>query len=367
MVAARRMIRFVAGLFTWIAGVSLLIAYLSVFIPPDRFWLPAFFGLAFPYLVAGVFLLMLFWWMQHAWRKGLVLFLLLVLGWGHMRHFYSLPRRPAPRPSGGITVMTFNVRSFDIFSDHDRRHPEEGIVSFLRKVQPDVLCLQEIYTSPRTVPEERVLTALGYPYHFITYTKVRENGSRYGIALFSRYPILHRQVIRYAGSSNCSQSCDILAGGDTLRFFNNHLQSTHLGGKEFRFAALPEDKEALQDVRRISMRLRTAYALRARQVRILRDSIDASPFPVVVCGDFNDTPVSYTYRHLSRGLTDAFVESGKGFGKTYHGKVPSFRIDYILHDPSWRSADYRTFHNDLSDHFAVMCTLYRDRGSLPRE
>ncbi len=354
---------FMMGLLTWVAAVALLLSYVSVFIPPDRFWLPAFFGLAFPYLVTAVFLLMLFWWFHRRWRRGLVLLLLLLTGWGYMRHFYSLPHKMPNPPGKGFSVMTFNVRSFDIYVGDRQSHPEEGILTFLRKARPDVLCLQEFYTSTRTVPEKKIVKALGYPHHFITYTTSR-SGAHYGIAIFSRFPLLHRQVIRYEGSSNCSQSCDLVVGGDTLRLFNNHLQSTHLGGEEFRFIELPGEKEAIQ---RISLRLRTAYAQRARQVRILRDSIDVSPYPVVVVGDFNDTPVSYTYHHLRHGLVDAFVESGKGFGKTYHGKVPSFRIDYIFHDPRYRSVEYRTFRNDLSDHFAVMCTLYPDQGSRPKE
>jgi endonuclease/exonuclease/phosphatase family metal-dependent hydrolase len=264
--------------------------------------------------------------------------------------------------------MTFNVRSFDIYTTTgSTTHPGEEIISFLRKVNPDILCLQEIYTSPRTVPERRIIRALGYPYHFISYSSNRLNGARYGMAVFSRYPLKGKKVIRYPGSTNQTQYCDIIAGRDTLRIFNNHLQSTRLGGQELRLYYPDDESEAIRNVKNISVRLKSAYPLRAKQVRILYDTIAAAPHPVIVCGDFNDTPVSYTYHILSKDLTDAFVESGKGFGKTYHGKVPSFRIDYILHDKGIRSSGYRTFHNNLSDHFAVMCTIYPYRGSLPKE
>ena len=294
--------------------------------------------------------------------------MIILLGWGHIRHFYSFPWKSSKGGgAGGITVMTFNVRSFDIYANSSITHPEEEIISFLRKVKPDILCLQEIYTSPRTVPERKIISALGYPYHFISYNTSRSNGVRSGMAIFSRFPLKGKKVIRFEGTPNQTQYCEVLAGGDTLRIYNNHLQSTHLGGQEFRLYNPSNENETIRDVKNISLRLKDAYHQRARQVKILHDSIARSPWRVIVCGDFNDTPVSYTYHHLSRGLTDAFVESGKGFGKTYHGKVPSFRIDYILHDKKLRSTGYRTFHNTLSDHFAVMCTIYPDRGSPRKE
>jgi len=342
---------------TWLLAGALLLSYLSVYIPPDRFWPPAFFGLAFPYLMAANLLLFIYW-LLHLKKESLILGVVILLGWGHIRHFYSFPWEHKDTPAGpGFSVMTFNVRSFDIYARNDIRHPEEKIISFLRKAGADILCMQEIYTSPHTVPQKKIISSLDYPYHFIAYSSTRPNGVRYGMAIFSRYPLLHKKVIRFTGTPNQTQYCDIVIKGDTLRLFNNHLQSTRLGGEEFRLYIPDDETEAIRSVKNISVRLKIAYPLRARQVKRLHDSIAASPFPVIVCGDFNDTPVSFTYHHLSAGLKDAFVGSGKGFGKTYHGKVPSFRIDYILHDPQWKAVNYRTFHINLSDHFPVMSKL----------
>ena len=366
-VAARKLLHFVMKVTTYLLATALLLAYLSVYIPPDRFWPPAFFGLAFPYLMAANILLFIYWLLRLK-KESLILLVVILLGWGHIRHFYSFPWKS--RKAAGendITMMTFNVRSFDIYAHENTPHPEEEIISFLRKARPDILCLQEIYTSPHTVPERKILAALNYPYHFLSYSSSRTNGVRYGMAIFSRYPLLEKKVIRFVGTPNQTQYCDVVIRGDTIRIFNNHLQSTRLGGQEFRLYDPADETEAIRNVRNISVRLKSAYPLRARQVKILHDSISASPHPVIVCGDFNDTPVSYTYHRLSAGLTDAFVESGKGFGKTYHGKVPSFRIDYILHDKRFPSWGYRTFHNTLSDHFAVMCTICPDPGSPPKE
>jgi endonuclease/exonuclease/phosphatase family metal-dependent hydrolase len=366
-VAARKIIGLLLRGITYLLAAFLLLSYLSVYIPPDKFWPPAFFGLAFPYLLTANLLLFAYWLLRLK-KESLVLLVVILLGWGHIRHFYGFPGKKNKTATGeSFSVMTFNVRSFDIYAQNDNPRPAEEIISFLRKVKPDILCLQEIYTSPHTVPEKKILSALNYPYHFLSYSTSRPNGVRYGMALFSRYPLKGKKVIHFNGTPNQTQYCDVIIGDDTLRLFNNHLQSTRLGGQEFRLYDLNDESEAIRSVKNISVRLKSAYPLRARQVKILRDSIAASPYPVIVCGDFNDTPVSYTYHHLSAGLKDAFVESGRGFGKTYHGKVPSFRIDYILHDKNYTSSEYRTFHNTLSDHFAVMCTISPDRGSPPKE
>jgi endonuclease/exonuclease/phosphatase family metal-dependent hydrolase len=366
-VAARKIFRFLLKGITYLLAVFLLLSYLSVYIPPDKCWPPAFFGLAFPYLLT-VNLLLFTYWLLRLKKESLMLLIVILLGWGHIRHFYSFPAKKNKTVTGeSFSIMTFNVRSFDIYAQNNNSHPAEEIISFLRKAKPDILCLQEIYTSPHTVPEKKILAALNYPYHFFSYSTSRPNGVRYGMAIFSRYPLQRKKVLHFAGTPNQTQYCNVIFRNDTLRLFNNHLQSTRLGGQEFRLYDLNDETEAIRNVKNISVRLKSAYPLRARQVRILRDSIAASPFPVIVCGDFNDTPVSYTYHQLSAGLTDAFVASGKGFGKTYHGKVPSFRIDYILHDKRFSSSGYRTFHNTLSDHFAVMCTIWPDPGSPPKE
>jgi endonuclease/exonuclease/phosphatase family metal-dependent hydrolase len=85
--------------------------------------------------------------------------------------------------------------------------------------------------------------------------------------------------------------------------------------------------------------------------------IEQSPYPVIICGDFNDTPSSYTYHQLSEGLIDAFKESGNGIGHTYGGALPSFRIDYILHDERFKSTRFNTIRSKFSDHYPITTSL----------
>jgi endonuclease/exonuclease/phosphatase family metal-dependent hydrolase len=108
---------------------------------------------------------------------------------------------------------------------------------------------------------------------------------------------------------------------------------------------------------KILRRLKREFVNRANLVEILHDSIQASPYPVILCGDFNDTPSSYTYSILSDDLKDAFRNSGNGAGKTYSGPFPSFRIDYMFHDPKITSTAYRTIKEKLSDHYPITCMM----------
>ena len=112
-------------------------------------------------------------------------------------------------------------------------------------------------------------------------------------------------------------------------------------------------------MREIIRKIKTASEMRAEQVRKIREHIDNSPSKVVVCGDFNDHPVSYSYQKIRKNLKDAFVESGRGIGRTYVGKLPSFRIDYILHSKGFNSYNFKTINFRMSDHLPVTCILIK--------
>ena len=152
---------------------------------------------------------------------------------------------------------------------------------------------------------------------------------------------------------------DIKIGKDTIRVFNTHLESVHFGWNSYKFIENLNNDDVQQDELAGSLmilrQLKKAFVKRATQVELLHDSIEASPYPVIICGDFNDTPYSYTYSILADDLRDSFRESGRGIGKSYNGPFPSFRIDYIFHDAKIESSAYRTIHEKLSDHYPVSC------------
>jgi endonuclease/exonuclease/phosphatase family metal-dependent hydrolase len=153
---------------------------------------------------------------------------------------------------------------------------------------------------------------------------------------------------------------DLLIAGDTIRVYNNHLQSVRFHQRNFNFLdtlRFRYSEEDLREILDISVKLKAAYIKRAAQVDTISAHVQNCPFPSIVCGDFNDTPVSYTYRRMSEGLNDAFISSGKGLGNTYHGTIPSFRIDYILHSGEFHSLFFERVKVNLSDHYPIICVL----------
>jgi endonuclease/exonuclease/phosphatase (EEP) superfamily protein YafD len=176
------------------------------------------------------------------------------------------------------------------------------------------------------------------------------------MATFSKFPIVRKGETDFNRSLNGSIYSDIVKDADTFRIFNCHLQSIRLR-KEYNklldSLVFNYSDRQLNEIKDISLRIREAFIQRAEQVNILSQQIRLSPFPVIVCGDFNDTPVSYTYKRLSRGLKDAFIESGSGVGNTYRGNVSFIRIDYVLYSRPFRSRKYSAEKINWSDHYPV--------------
>ena len=199
--------------------------------------------------------------------------------------------------------------------------------------------------------------ALGGKYY--SHLKILGSGKNrnYGIATFSKYPIVRKGEIIHPGSSSLSIYSDVLIGKDTFRIYNNHLQSFRLKRMERSFIeemTASNDKETLGEVKSISISLKKGFVRRARQAQVVKDHVNRSPFPVIVAGDFNDTPVSYAYRKLRKGLNDSFVNSGYGAGFTYKGNYPPNRIDYILYDNALINSVFEIKKVKYSDHYPII-------------
>jgi endonuclease/exonuclease/phosphatase family metal-dependent hydrolase len=354
------------------AAFSLLLAFLASYISPAKLWWLAYFGLAFEILFIVNLLFVSYWLLSKSRRFVLSLFLVLV-GFskflGIIQYNFGTGNEEEQKANGYIKVMTFNVRLFDLYNWFHNKETREKIFEFLKKESPDIICIQEFYTSDKKDPafrnEDALHENLKAQFSQLEYTVTMKETDHWGMATYSKYPIINKSSKRFAkkGGSIFIIS-DIKIGNDTIRVFNTHLQSIHFGWSDYKFIQNINNDEVEQDEikggLKILRRLKKAFVKRASQVETLRDSISKSPYPVLVCGDFNDTPSSYTYAVIAGNLKDAFRESGRGAGKTYAGPFPSFRIDYILHDKKITSDCYRTVKEKLSDHYPVACLIKVD-------
>lgn len=331
-------------------------AYLAVHINPDNFALPAFFGLAYPYLLLINIILVIIWAMLLRY-EALISVFVIAIGFTHFSNYIQLSK-PARDKTGTFKVISYNVRLFNYFETRNGITSEKKVLEFLKSQQPDILCLQEFFVIGNPSQAESIVkSALGGKYY--SHLKILGSGKNrtYGIATFSKYPIINKGEIIHPGSSSLSIYSDLLIGKDTFRIYNNHLQSFRLKRMERSFIeemTASNNKETLDDVKSLSISLKKGFVRRAIQAQVVKDHINLSPYPVIVAGDFNDTPVSYAYRKLRKGLNDSFVNSGYGAGFTYKGNYPPNRIDYILYDNTLINSSFDIKRVKYSDHYPIM-------------
>jgi endonuclease/exonuclease/phosphatase family metal-dependent hydrolase len=236
------------------------------------------------------------------------------------------------------------------------------VISVVDSLRPDILCLQEFASTPRypSTDFERELPV--YHYKRIRFNVAGTDGNHgWGNAIYSKYPITGSGHIDFEGTNNSILWADIAAGRDTVRVFCAHLQTTAIKASDERYIVegnFVGDDTGSSQLRGMVGRLTRNYIIRAAQADTLAGRISSSPYPVVVCGDFNDTPVSYAYRRIAHGLKDSFREAGRGYGYTYRGFFNLLRIDYMLHSPSIECVWYSSPSFDNSDHNPVAVKLH---------
>ena len=161
-------------------------------------------------------------------------------------------------------------------------------------------------------------------------------------------------------SNNYCIYSDIVVKKDTFRIYNVHLQSIHLQRDDYALfdEEDPSHGDQSSNIFKLFNKIRLAYPIRAKQAEEVAAHIKKSPYPVIVCGDFNDSPMSYSYNQFNSILTDAFRNCSFGLGATYAGKIPAGRIDYIFHSALIGSKDFVIQKEALSDHYAIDCKLF---------
>jgi len=335
-----------------VAAGSLLLSYLAAIINPEKIALPAYFGLAYPYLLL-VNLMFVIGWGVKLKKEALLSTVVILLGLTHMNNYIQFGKKKTEEFD--FTVASYNVRLFNRWEVEDKT--EVQIIALLEQALPDIICFQEFYPTYgiRNV-EYTFVDALDPDYYF--HLKLLDSSGKNspGILTVSKYPIISKGDIVHPESASLSIYSDILIGNDTIRVYNNHLQSFRLRRMEhslFEEIADRNDTERINEIKRLSLSLKEGFAQRAGQSKIVKEHINNSPYPVIVCGDFNDTPVSYSYRKIRKGLEDAFVDSGTGAGFTYKDKYPSNRIDYILFGEEFNCEGFELNRINYSDHYPI--------------
>ncbi len=342
-------------IFSLIFSGSLLVSYSAAFINPEKFCLPAFWGLAYPYLLAANILFVIYWIFRRRW-SFLIPLTIILIGYKPLSNFIQLNKsRTKVKTESDLTLLTYNVRAFDKYQwTKDPKTPEKTL-QLLQEKNAGIICFQEFRYTPNGILSLKNLKKT-------TSCKYSHIGTRKNdVAIFSQYPIVKKGEIEFRKGNWCNAIfADIKIKGKIYRIYNLHLESNRMGGKNYAFINKKEfkaDEQELEEIKDISYRLKHAFKQRANQAQIIRNHISQSPYPVIVCGDFNATAHSYSYQTIKGDFTDCFNEHGTGIGTTYSGDFPSFRIDFILHDNNSKCNYYKRIKKKYSDHFPVYVEL----------
>jgi len=332
---------------------ALVLGYLSIFISPEKVAFPSFFGLyLLPIILLNIILLFLA--MIRRSRSFWIPFLALMPSLFFGEFFYQPDRPQQPYADGEIRLMTYNVGLFksntSSLSADDRR---EAIMKFIRKENPDIVCLQE-YSTRDTSAIKRYFREYPYlRYHLFEH----DSGLWTGNLTASRYPIHESGCVTFRGSLNMSLWCDIEHDGHLYRLFNNHLESNAISLTSLIKKFRKKNDEFTSELEKVHEKMRVSVSKRSHQANEILENISDSLKPSIVCGDFNDIPVSYTFHRLYSGRKDTFCEAGQGAGATYSILWPLLRIDYTLIPETASALDHRTVKLPYSDHYPVLTRI----------
>ncbi|MBS7255580.1 endonuclease/exonuclease/phosphatase family protein [Flavobacterium branchiicola] len=320
--------------------------YVLPFLAPKSFPLLSVLTLFMPafFVLNGFFFV--YWAIQF--KKRLILSgLVLLTGITFISKFYKFSAKDYVKEEKDFSVMSYNVRLFNVFKWLDRDDIPEMIKAFIDEKDPDILCIQEYSNSAH-------IDLKVYPHRYIF---IDGNKIKTGQAIFSKFPILYEGNIIFPNSDNNVIYADIKRGKDIIRVYNMHLQSIKIS---------PDVNEISNDIDNVNKkksqliysRISKGFRQQQEQAEIFRDNIKQCKNPIIICGDMNNSPFSYVYRNIKGKLKDAFEEAGEGFGATYKFKYYPARIDYIFTDNTMKVKQFESFPDfENSDHYPIMTRL----------
>ncbi len=366
----RKVIKKVLKFVYWFSGIMVVCGLFVTSISPQTIGLAPFLAYSMPawLLLNMCFLLLVFYKRKYRLISGLFL----VIGLIGLKDTFALN---IFQKQGDLSVMSYNVRLFDVYNwiqreewdDWEERKDNglilDSIYKSIRYENPDVICFQEYFNQPsgEYKTKKELKRKQGFKYVNDAYT-FKEKGNHYGMATFSKFPIFYKAFIPFKNTQNNGiLISDIRKDDDTVRVFNIHLQSFKFGKKHYKYMKGLKDStiEAINvsKTKDLVSQLNSGFKKRVEQIEIVKAQIQKSPYPVIICGDLNEIPLSYAYDQLTENLKDAFLERGRGLGVTHSSNYPFMRIDYVFTSHELEVKGFNLIEKELSDHYPIVAEI----------
>ena len=317
----------------------LLLSYLVPFISPKTLPSLALLSLIVPILII-INIIFAVYWLIKLKRQFLLSTLVLLIGFNTLGSFYRLSEKKVLL-NDDFKIMSYNVRLFNIYKwkKEGKEETLKLVKDFISEKNPDIICFQEFLT--------KYDVNFDYPYKFIN-NNPNKDISYFGQAIYSKHKIINSGSLDFVSNANNAIFADIVKNNDTIRIYNVHLESLKIQLNKENFGEKNSEK--------LLKRLENNFKKQAQQAEKLIAHEKKCRYKTIICGDFNNTAFSWVYRKLKGNKNDAFVEAGKGFGKSYDYFFPE-RIDFIFPNKEFKINNFKTFGIKYSDHFPIMARL----------
>lgn len=322
-----------------LAAFLLLISFILPYLPPKSFPTLSLLSLIVSLLIIVNIIFAIYWAVQFR-RKFLVSFTVLLISYFYFNVFYEVSSEgDVSQYKNTLSVLSYNVRLFNAYEKNPKTDAPQIIAEMLFEENPDVVCVQEYYKP----------NAIDFSAYKFQYIHFKSEKAKLGHAIFSKYPLINTGAFDFEETYNNTLYADVVKGTDTIRIYSLHLQSL---GIIPRVSFLQES-----DNEKLRKRVSRAFEMQQNQVEAILAHKAQTKHPVILSGDFNNTPFSYSYRKLKDGMQDAFRERGNGLGTTFKFEKYPMRIDYIFASEGLEILLFDTLKKTFSDHYAVRATV----------
>ena len=347
-----------------IAIILLFFSFLSWRISPLKTNLFSYIGLGFGFILLINIGYLSIWVLFSKWKLASISLLAILLCYKPITTFFPLHLTRQMEPAGSIKLLTYNVQGFP--HERNKDASEHPILDYIADTDADIVCLQEYFVSKtgQSLFSQRDVNKIlsQYPYRSITGLESSGKYHTFGLACFSKYPIENTDEVKFDASYNGAAVYTINIDGERYTVANIHLESNNIKEEDKQLYTNFLQNTDLVGLEQVTSNIRTrlgrAYRKRAKQVEKVRHFVDRQDTRgTIICGDFNDTPISYAYHRMKKGLKDAYVSTAFGPGITYHEDLFLFRIDHIMHSENIKA--YRTKRDQVkySDHYPLRTFL----------